>query len=110
MRGATHRPVVQAIGECMVEVARDADGARIGYAGDTYNTAVYLARSASRRRLPVEVRYLSGLGDDAESDLMRAQWEAEGIRDDAFVLPGRSPGLYMINTDDRGERAFSYWR
>lgn len=102
--------MVQAIGECMVEVTRDSGAARLGYSGDTYNTAVYLARSVAARQLPVDVRYLSGLGDDAESDLMRTRWLAEGIGDDAFVLPGRTPGLYMISTDDHGERSFSYWR
>lgn len=110
MNGRQHRPVVQAIGECMVEVTRDSGDARISYSGDTYNTAVYLARSAAARQIPVDVRYLSGLGEDAESDLMRSRWQAEGVGDDALVLPGRRPGLYMITTDEHGERTFSYWR
>ncbi|BBH17559.1 2-dehydro-3-deoxygluconokinase [Nocardioides baekrokdamisoli] len=102
--------VVQSIGECMVEVARGTGQARIDYSGDTFNTAVYLARAARSRQTPVDVRYLTGVGDDAESARMRARWREEGISDDALVVPGRTPGLYMITTDGGGERSFSYWR
>lgn len=101
--------VVQAIGECMVEVVR-ASQARIDYSGDTFNTAVYLCRSAEHRTSAIEVRYLTGVGDDAESTRMRLRWLEEGITDDAVVVAGRTPGLYMISTDARGERSFSYWR
>lgn len=94
----------------MVEVVRSSDLARVDYSGDTFNTAVYLARSARDRRLPVEVRYLTGVGDDSESTRMRARWQVEGIADDAVTVPGRSPGLYLISTDARGERSFAYWR
>lgn len=110
MTTAARRIVVQSIGECMVEIAGDSDAAPVGYSGDTYNTAVYLKRATTQRGLPIEVRYLSGLGDDTESDLMRARWISEGIVDDAVVLPGRAPGRYLITTDARGERTFSYWR
>ena len=39
---------VACIGECMVELTLpdDAAAARVGFAGDTLNTAVYLKRSA----------------------------------------------------------------
>ena len=37
---------VQAVGECMLEIARTEGGVVLGYAGDTYNTAVYLRRTA----------------------------------------------------------------
>lgn len=104
------RTIVQAVGECMIEVTRCADGAQIGYSGDTFNTAVYLARSARGLDAPVEVRYLSGVGTDAESERMRSRWRDEGVADDAVVLRGRAPGLYMISTDGRGERSFAYWR
>lgn len=86
---------VLAIGECMVEVARGTDEARVSHSGDTFNTAVYLARSARSRQVAVDVRYLTGVGDDAESVLMRTRWRDEGISDDAAVIPGRTPGLYI---------------
>lgn len=104
-------PVVQCIGESMVELTRGlGDTARISYSGDTYNTAVYLARVAAQLDAPVEVRYLSGVGDDPESKLMRARWREEGLREDAHVVKGSAPGMYLIDTDDYGERSFTYWR
>jgi 2-dehydro-3-deoxygluconokinase len=36
---------------------------------------------------------------------------AEGVGTDLILrLPGRMPGLYLVETDDRGERTFHYWR
>jgi 2-dehydro-3-deoxygluconokinase len=97
---------VASIGECMIELSEHPDG-RItrAFGGDTLNTSVYLAR------LGVPVDYLTALGDDAWSEEMLAAWRAEGIGTDAVVrLQGRMPGLYIIQTDRRGERRFSYWR
>jgi 2-dehydro-3-deoxygluconokinase len=76
-------------------------------AGDSYNTAVYL-----KRLLPaLPVRYVSALGDDAMSGLIREHMRAERI-DDSLVdtRPGATPGLYAIETDAHGERRFAYWR
>lgn len=97
---------VACIGECMVELREQRDGTlHRGYGGDTLNTAVYLAR------LGVPVSYVTALGDDPWSDEMVAGWQGEGV-DTATVirLPGRLPGLYLIQTDSAGERRFSYWR
>lgn len=98
-------PRVVAVGECMLELSAAGDAWRMGYAGDTFNTGLYLAR------LGVPVAYLSALGTDPFSAEMRAAFRAEGI-DDALVLsdPKRLPGLYAIRTDARGERSFHYWR
>lgn len=94
------------IGEVMIEMARGQDG-RFSQAcgGDTFNTAVYLAR----RGLPVA--YATALGDDIYSDGIVALAAAEGIATDLIVrVPGRLPGLYLIETDTKGERTFHYWR
>src|SRR5688572_23991865 len=90
----------------MIELREMADGRfSRGYGGDTLNTAVYLAR------LGVEVDYVTALGDDPWSDEMIAGWAAEGIGTEKVArLPGRVPGLYIIQTDARGERRFLYWR
>lgn len=96
------------IGECMVEL-REAQGGlyRRGYAGDTYNTAVYLKRSAP----DLDVQFATATGDDPLSQSMREAWRAEGVGDDlAFQTPGKRPGLYLIETDPQGERRFQYWR
>jgi 2-dehydro-3-deoxygluconokinase len=98
-------PVIS-IGECMVELARGPDG-RFGLAfgGDTFNTAVYMARSGA------DVAYATALGDDSYSDGIRALARAEGVADDLIASkPGRMPGLYMIETSASGERSFAYWR
>jgi 2-dehydro-3-deoxygluconokinase len=98
-------PVVS-IGECMVELARGPDR-RFGLAfgGDTFNTAVYMARSGAN------VAYATALGDDAYSDDIRALAMSEGIAGDLIAMkPGRMPGLYMIETSASGERSFAYWR
>jgi 2-dehydro-3-deoxygluconokinase len=94
------------VGEVMVELARGQDG-RYGQAfgGDTFNTAVYLARAG------VPVGYASAMGDDPYSDGLMALANAEGVNTDLVMrMPGRMPGLYMIETDAQGERKFYYWR
>lgn len=97
---------VASIGECMVELSPRPGGLfGLGFGGDTLNTAVYLAR------LGVAVDYLTALGDDPFSDAMLSAWAAEGVGTGAVQrLPGRLPGLYMIQTDSQGERRFHYWR
>ncbi|KRA37673.1 MULTISPECIES: sugar kinase [unclassified Nocardioides] len=102
---------VQTIGECMIELVRGASRrVRLGYSGDTYNTSVYLHRAAAQLQAPVRVRFLTGVGADHESRLMRARWRSDRVEDDAIVLPGTLPGLYLISTNGDGERSFSYWR
>lgn len=82
----------------------------LGFAGDTYNTAVYLRRMGDTLGLNAEVGYLTGLGSDLYSLRMRDAWASEGIVDRSLTLPGHQPGVYAVNTDDRGERSFTYWR
>ncbi|WP_029004818.1 sugar kinase [Azorhizobium doebereinerae] len=97
---------VVSVGEVMVELARGNDG-RFGqsFGGDTFNTAVYLARAG------IETAYATALGDDVFSAQILALAASEGLVTNAVVaVPGRVPGLYLITTDDRGERTFHYWR
>jgi len=104
------RPVrVALLGECMIELQGQAFGTLTqGFGGDTLNTAVYLARCGGAA---FEVHYATALGDDGLSQGMVERWQAEGLRTDLVQrLPGRVPGLYMIELDDSGERRFVYWR
>jgi 2-dehydro-3-deoxygluconokinase len=93
------------IGECMLELTRDEDRWRLGYAGDTFNTAVYLSR------LGVPTAYMTALGADTFSHDMRAECQADGL-DTSLVLTdsSRLPGLYAVRNDADGERHFYYWR
>ncbi|HMO06324.1 MAG TPA: sugar kinase [Paracoccaceae bacterium] len=97
------------IGECMVELAPLADAGtfRLGYAGDTFNTAWYLRRCAPAGW---QVDYLTAVGQDAVSDRMVACFATAGIGTAHVLrLPGRTVGLYLIELV-AGERSFSYWR
>ncbi|HEX2654606.1 MAG TPA: sugar kinase [Xanthobacteraceae bacterium] len=97
---------VVCVGEVMIEAARGSDG-RFGLAfgGDTFNTAVYLARAG------ISVNYATALGDDPYSEGIVSLASAEGIATDLIMrAPGRMPGLYLIETDSAGDRQFYYWR
>ncbi|WP_127088592.1 sugar kinase [Aquabacter cavernae] len=97
---------VVCVGEVMVELARGADGRfGLGFGGDTFNTAVYLSRAG------IETAYATALGDDLFSGQLMALAALEGVgRDTMLQVKGRMPGLYLITTDDKGERTFHYWR
>lgn len=97
---------VACIGECMIELKQAGNGLfSRGYGGDTLNTAVYLAR------LGATVDYITALGDDPLSDEMVAGWAAEGVGTRRVLrLRGKLAGLYLIETDDKGERRFFHWR
>ena len=99
-------PRVVCVGEVMIEMARGSDGRfGIGCGGDTFNTAVYLARAG------IDVSYATALGDDPYSEGILALATAEGVGTELIQrVPGRLPGLYLIETNPAGERRFYYWR
>lgn len=99
-----------AIGECMVELTHKSDrDLRLSFGGDTYNTALYLARSTAQEEVGVD--YLTLAGDDHYSDLMSAGMQEEGIGTHLVGrVAGAHPGLYLVRTDDEGERSFTYYR
>ncbi len=99
---------VVCIGECMVELSARPDGAYArGFAGDAYNTAVHLKRLAP----DIAVQFATVTGDDELSTAMRQAWVGEGIDGSlARRAAGLSPGLYMVDTDEAGDRRFTYWR
>lgn len=96
------------IGEAMVELSQAEGGLwRMGFAGDTLNTAWY-----ARACLPAdwEVAYFTRLGLDPFSERMRDFLQGNAIST-RFIArdPERTVGLYAIELHD-GERSFSYWR
>ena len=98
--------IIACVGEVMVELNREADGRfALAFGGDTFNTAVYLAR------LGVGVSYVSALGDDRFSQAILALASQEQVKSDMILrVEGRMPGLYLIETNAVGERSFNYWR
>ena len=100
---------IACIGEAMIELIAGPDGAaRLSVAGDTYNTAVYLKHLLGAR---AQVHYVTALGDDPFSGKIMRAIKAYGLDTDLIeTRTGGLPGLYAIDTDDTGERRFSYWR
>src|SRR5882672_5246859 len=100
------RSRVVAVGEVLVELARGGDGRfGVGCGGDTFNTAVYLARAGA------EVAFATALGDDPYSDRILALAAAENVaRDLVLRAPGRKPGLYLVDNDAGGQRRLYDWR
>ena len=91
-------------GEAMLEYHHHG-GTGLRYGGDTLNTAIHMARAG------IDVAYVTAVGTDAISDALIQEWSKEGI-DTRYVLrhPTRSPGIYAIHLDEKGERSFLYWR
>ncbi|MEJ2377714.1 MAG: sugar kinase [Pseudolabrys sp.] len=92
------------IGEASVALARGADGRfTLQYDGDTFNTAIYLARAG----LPAA--FASALGDDPYSDTIVALAQAEGVATDLVLrCPGRLPGLKLIGATAENTRTDSW--
>jgi 2-dehydro-3-deoxygluconokinase len=98
------------IGECMLEVqANNFGSAVLAYGGDTFNTAVYLRRCSPTDAL--QVGYATGVGNDPLSDKLLNEWSAVGLDLKCTQkIEGKLPGMYLIETDDTGERRFHFWR
>ncbi len=94
------------IGEATVELARGGDGRfALASAGDTFNTAIYLARAGQR------VAFATALGDDPYSDAIVSLAAAEGIATNLILrVPGRLPALSLAGIDGMGQRRTHSWR
>lgn len=101
------------IGEAMVELSHDEGPLwRLGFAGDTLNTAWYMRACLDQDTAGGgwRVGYFSRLGTDPFSERMLAFLEANRIGTGAIGRdPQRNVGLYSIELHE-GERSFSYWR
>lgn len=98
-----------AIGECMVEMAPTGAAGTyyMGFAGDTMNTAWYLAKLLQDQ---ASIEYFTAIGTDSVSDQMLAFLKDAGIGADKILRrTDRTVGLYTIQLND-GERSFTYWR
>jgi 2-dehydro-3-deoxygluconokinase len=88
------------VGEAVVELTRGQDGRYApGCGGDTFNTAIYLARAG------IGTGFASVLSDDAYSGAILSLAAAESV-DTRLVLraPNRLPSLALIETTDRPRR------
>ncbi|WP_016953862.1 sugar kinase [Catenovulum agarivorans] len=96
------------VGEGMVEFKYAADGNLIQkFAGDTLNAGIY----AKRWSPATDVSYFSALGSDIFSQKMRDYLAHEQITTQAVLQSSNANiGIYAIQTDENGERSFTYWR
>ena len=95
------------VGEVLIELRRGGDGRfALSCGGDTFNTAVYLARAG------LDVGFATAIGDDPYSDSVLALAAAEGLATNLVLrVPGRLPGLCLMESGGRnGERNVRYWR
>jgi 2-dehydro-3-deoxygluconokinase len=94
------------IGEAIVELARGGDGRfALASAGDTFNTAIYLARAG------VPVAFATALGDDIYSDAIVSLAQAEGIATDLILrASARLPALALVDAGVKGERRTHHWQ
>ena len=93
----------------MAEIRQEpAAGFRVGFAGDTFNTAVYCAREFGPS---ARVGYCTRVGRDPLSRAFLSAAKDEGI--DVSQVGSddeRNIGIYAVSTDESGERSFHYWR
>jgi 2-dehydro-3-deoxygluconokinase len=94
------------VGEVLIELNRGADSRfALSCGGDTFNTAVYLARAGA------DVGFATAIGDDPYSDSILALAAAEGVNSDLMLrVPGRLPALCLAENTPTGERIVRYWR
>ncbi len=95
-------------GECMIELFQnDENLLEQTYAGDMFNSAVYLKRTFPQ----LEVNFATAIGRDLYSTNMLEMFYREHIGTEfVFRSETKIPGLYSIQTDPEGERSFTYWR
>ncbi len=102
------------IGECMIELNGKPFGSmHQTFGGDTLNAAVYLSRGceANLNQDDIKVSYVTALGADPISTGILERWQQEGLSTDLVLQDSqRTPGLYLIQLDEAGERTFLYWR
>ncbi len=101
---------VAILGECMIELNGQQESHQLSrsYGGDTLNTATYIARLTHET---VSIGYLTAMGSDSLSKSILNSWQSDHICTDKVLIDdNHSPGLYLIELDERGERTFLYWR
>ena len=105
------RSKIVVVGEPMVEFAPNASSAfELGFGGDVYSVSVYLKRLLDQPTHP-DVQLMTAIGSDAFSEKFIADLASHKV-DTSLVYqhPQKNIGLYLIHTDNSGERSFSYWR
>ena len=100
------KPRAVCVGEVLIELKRADDGRfNLTSGGDAFNTAVYLARAG------IDVAFVTAIGDDRYSESILALAAAEGLSSDTMLrVPGRLPGLCLVESGPGDQRSMRYWR
>ena len=95
-------------GETMLELSRaDDQHYKKSFAGDVHSVALYLKRASSA----ASSYLLTGIGQDVLSADLLQTLKSQSIETElALPHPKKTLGIYMVNTDEHGERSFDYWR
>ncbi len=101
-----HRFDLVSLGECLVELRREAPGQYSqSFAGDVFNTLYYASR------LGLRTGFISQFGSDHFTEGLIELCKQEGIDTSICKTHHFLPnGIYMIRTDDAGQPSFSFWR
>lgn len=93
----------------MAELRQSADvGYNVGFAGDTFNTAIYCCRELPR---DATVSFMSRVGMDPLSKSFLDLAKNERLNTSHVSHdPDYNIGIYSVSTDGAGERSFHYWR
>jgi 2-dehydro-3-deoxygluconokinase len=96
------------MGECMLELRQTKNGLmNQSFAGDTFNTAVYMKRIFAQQ----DIAFMTAVGSDTISQQMQLAFSLEHLNNQhVFPKSDRNPGIYLVQTDEQGERSFLYWR
>ena len=96
------------MGECMLELRQaKGDVMNRSFAGDTFNTAVYMKRTFAQQ----DIAFMTAVGQDSISQQMVSACSSENLNNQhVFAQSERNPGIYLVQTDEQGERSFLYWR
>jgi sugar/nucleoside kinase (ribokinase family) len=87
------------------ELGNDIDAAALGVcAGTSFNTP------AAANRIGLRVAYVAQVGSDVWSQIIRDEFDAEGLPTDFLVVEGRSLPAVSVALNLDGDRGFvSYW-
>ena len=93
----------------MVEIRSCENGhLNLGFAGDTYNTALYAQHEIG---LHNSVSYVTRIGSDPLSLSLVKEIAGVGLDVSRIQTDARQNiGIYSVSTDSQGERHFHYWR
>jgi 2-dehydro-3-deoxygluconokinase len=97
---------IVSVGEVMIELIRAPDGRfDLGYAGDTFQTAIFLSRCGAK------VALATALGNDRYSEQALATASAEGVATNLVLrINDRIPGVSLVESDGRSGHHCEVWR